>query len=216
MNITQILLGSTAVILLVAIVLSYSDMKDGEAEYGMKQSAAELMQDNARLQEELDRLRSGVVASPAKAVVEVPEEMSSDKLAEIEKQNTLLREQLASEAEKREQAEAEAVALTERQSGRINKEERRARMITIATLMAQVKEVAEDQGISIIVLDVMMPEQVQLYTELAIRRGNGIVGRLSVSNIVEGNVFADPIPGTFPGGSIDVKVGDELIIPPAF
>ena len=50
-------------------------------------------------------------------------------------------------------------------------------------------------------------------TELAVRRGTGIIGRLSVSNIADGNVFADPLPGTFPSGNIDVKVGDELIIP---
>jgi hypothetical protein len=51
-------------------------------------------------------------------------------------------------------------------------------------------------------------------TELAIRRGTGIIGRIIVSNIADGATFADPLPGTFPGGSVDVKVGDELIIPP--
>ncbi len=53
-------------------------------------------------------------------------------------------------------------------------------------------------------------------TQLAIRRGNGIIGRLVVSNIVDGNVFADPLTGTFPGGTVDVKVGDELIIAPDY
>jgi len=216
MNITQILLGSTAALLLVAIVLSYGDMREGEQQHGLHQSASELMEDNARLQAELDRLRSGPVATKAELEVEMPNEMTEVKLAEIEQQNELLRQQLASEATMREQAEAEAVALTERQSGRLDKEERRARNITIATLMAQVAEVAQEGEISIILIDVKIPDQVQLNTELAIRRGNGIIGRLTVSNISEGNVFADPIPGTFPGGATDVKVGDELIIAPSF
>ena len=216
MNITQILLGSTAVMLLVAIILSYSDMKDGEQQYGLQQSASELMEENASLQEELDRMRTGAMPADTGAQLVIPAEVDTAMLDEMKKEQDLLRQQLVDEAEKRELAEAEALALTERQSGRMNREERRARNISIAMLMAQVSEVAEQDGISIILLDVKMPEQVQMNTELAVRRGNGIVGRLSVSNIVDGNYFADPIPGTFPGGTIDVKVGDELIIPPAF
>ncbi|MGJ8675951.1 MAG: hypothetical protein ACSHX0_00395 [Akkermansiaceae bacterium] len=210
MNITQILLSSTAVMLLVAIILSYGDMRSGVAEEGRKQSASQLIEENARLQAELDRLRSGMVAPAAQ--IEIPPTMSEERLTEIEKQNDLLKQQLVAEEDKRKQAEAEAMALTERQSGKINKEERRARMIAMAMVMAQVSEVAEQDGISVIVLDVKMPDQVQMNTQLAIRRGNGIIGRVEVSNIVDGNVFADPLPGTFPGGSIDVKVGDELII----
>ena len=69
-------------------------------------------------------------------------------------------------------------------------------------------------GNEFIVLDVKIPQSVRMNTELAVRRGTGIVGRLKVSSMVDGNVFADPLPGTFPSGKIDVKVGDELIIPP--
>ena len=64
------------------------------------------------------------------------------------------------------------------------------------------------------VIDVKMHEQVRVGTELAIRRGTGIIGRLTVSSEAEGSFFADPLPGTFPGGSIDIETGDELIKPP--
>ncbi|MEJ6571904.1 MAG: hypothetical protein QNL01_13815 [Akkermansiaceae bacterium] len=214
MNITQILLGSTAAMLLAALILSYGAMKGGEAEDGRKLSATELLQENVRLQAEVTRLRTGQSAPSAVPQVETPDSMSAAKLSEIEEQNKLLQDQVAAEQKKREQAEAETLAMTERQSGRLNKEERRAKMIAQAMLMAQVKEVAEQEGIYFIVLDVKRTQSVRMGTELAVRRGTGIIGRLSVSNIADGNVFADPLPGTFPSGNIDVKVGDELIIPP--
>lgn len=214
MNITQILLGSTAVMLLVALVLSYSSMRRGEEADSRVVSATELMQENARLQAEIDRLKGGRPIAGDAMEVEVPERVSDSRLREIEESNRLLQEQVEAEKKKRELAEEEARALTERQSGRLNREERRARMIAQAMLMAQVKEVAEQEGIFVIVLDVKMPEQVRVGTELAVRRGTGIIGRLTVSNIAEGNVFADALPGTFPSGKVDVKVGDELIVPP--
>lgn len=214
MNITQILLGSTAAMLLAALILSYGQMKGGEAEDGRRHSATELMQENARLQAEVTRLRTGQPVPTAIPKVETPDSMSTAKLREIEEQNKLLQEQVEAANKKRAQAEAETRAMTERQSGKLNKEERRAKLISQAMLMAQVKEVAEQDGIYVIVLDVKVVQSVRMGTELAVRRGTGIIGRLNVSNIADGNVFADPLPGTFPGGKIDVKVGDELIIPP--
>ena len=143
--------------------------------------------------------------------------MSVEKLGELEEQNILLREQVAAEKKKREQAEAETEVMTEREAGKQNREQRRAKLISIATLMAQVSEVAQDQGIYVIVLDVKLANQVREGTELAIRRGTGIIGRLVVSRIdIDDNFFADPLPGSFPGGKIDVKIGDELIVPPVW
>lgn len=223
MNITQIILGSTAVMLLVAIVLSYSEMKTGEEQHGLKQSATQIMQDSARMQAELDRLRRGVVTS--EVALEIPAQMTEGKLSEMEQQNELLRQQLASEEAMRKQAEevavdaavaAEIAALPPEDPSQAKKDKRRARHITIATLMAQVIEVATEGDISVIVIDVKMPDQVHMGTKLAIRRGSEIIGSLAVSNIVEGNVFADPIQSSFVGGNIDVQVGDELILEPLF
>lgn len=216
MNITQILLGSTAAMLLIALVLSYSSMKDGEVEDGRIHSAVELREENARLQAEIDRLRSGRTIAAPVPDVEKPDTMSEEKLKAIEAQNRLLSEQLENIKKEKDLVEKEAEALNERSLGKRDKEARRARLISQAMLMAQVKEVAKDpeSGIQIIVIDVKMHEQVRIGTELAIRRGTGIVGRLQVSSESEGNYFADPLPGTFPSGEIDVKEGDELIFPP--
>ena len=54
MNITQILLGSTAAMLLVALVLSYTAMKNGEKEDSRVHEAKALTEANARLQAEID------------------------------------------------------------------------------------------------------------------------------------------------------------------
>ncbi len=215
MNITQILLGSTAAILLAALILSWGSMKNGEEADGRRHSAKDLIEENARLQAEITRLRTGQSIAAAIPKVEVPDEVSKAKLREIEERNEALAAQLAAEKKKRELAEEEATALTQRESGKLNKEDRRAKLISLAMLQAQVKEVEKTENDYIVVLDVRRPQSVRINTELAIRRGTGIIGRLTVTNIdVEGNVFAVPLSGTFPGREIDVKVGDELIIPP--
>ena len=217
MNITHILLGSTAAMLIAALILSYSAMKGGEAEDDRRTSAKALMEENFRLQAEISRMRTNQASGGSPQAASPPQNMSVEKLGELEEQNILLREQVAAEKKKREQAEAETEVMTEREAGKQNKEQRRAKLISIATLMAQVSEVAQDQGIYVIVLDVKLANQVREGTELAIRRGTGIIGRLVVSRIdIDDNFFADPLPGSFPGGKIDVKIGDELIVPPVW
>jgi hypothetical protein len=215
MNITHILLGSTAAILIAALILSYNSMKSGEDEAYRFTNAKVLMNENARLQAEISRLQAGQVYQGSPQTVTPPQNITTQRMAELEEQKRLLLEQLEAERKKRELAEAEAEVITERETGKLNKEQRRAKMISIATVMAQVSEVAQDQGIFVVVLDVKVPNQVREGRELAIRRGTGIIGRLVVSRIdIDGNYFADPLPGSFPGGFIDVKVGDELIVPP--
>ena len=217
MNITHILLGSTAAMLIAALILSYSAMKGGEAEDGRRTSAKALMEENFRLQAEIARMRTNQAYGGSQQAAIPPANMSVEKLGELEEQNRLLQQQVLAEKKKREQAEAETEVMTEREAGKQNKEQRRAKLISAATLMAQVSEVAQDQGIYVIVLDVKVPNQVREGTELAIRRGTGIIGRLVVSRIdIDDNFFADPLPGSFPGGKIDVEVGDELIVPPVW
>lgn len=203
--------------LLVALFLSYSSMKDGEVEDGRIQSAVELRDENARLRAEIDRLRTGGTIAAPVPTVEKPDSMSESKLREIEKQNRLLNEQLEAMKKKTELAEEEAEALSERALDKRDNETRRARLISQAMIMAQVKEVAIDPNAGhVILIDIKMHEQVRIGTTLAIRRGTGIIGRLQVSSESEGHYFADPVTGTFLSGEIDVKVGDELIVPPAF
>ena len=214
MNITQILLGAIAAILLALLGFSYTSMRHGEAANDRKDRAIALLQEEASYKAELKRLRSGHPITPSTTPIAVPVSPTEDKLKEMEIANKLLREQVLRSEKKAEQAEEETLAMNGIRAEKYEKAARRARLISQAMLMAQVKEVAQQDSIFVIVLDVKMPQAVRMDTELAIRRGTGIIGRVIVSNIDAGAVFADPLPGTFPGGSIDVKVGDELIIPP--
>jgi hypothetical protein len=214
MSITQILLGATAALLLAALGFSYMSMRNGESGDSRKQRAVELLQENASYKAELKRLKSGQPLTSPVVPIDPPAQISAEKLQDLEIKNQLLRDQILRSEKKVQQAENETLAMNERHVQKHDKASRRARLIEQAMLMAQVKEVAEQEGIFVIVLDVKRPQSVNVNTELAVRRGTGIIGRIMVSNIEEGAVFADPLPGTFPGGSIDVKVGDELIIPP--
>jgi len=154
MNITQILLGSTAVMLLIALVLSFSAMKDGEKEDGRRVSAQELIDENARLQIEVDRLR-GARPIPTPQPAELPDAMSTAKLKQLEEQNKQLLADKAAAEMKQQQAEAETLAMNERASGQRDKATRRANLIGQAMGMAQVSEVAEVDGqIQFVVLDV--------------------------------------------------------------
>ena len=190
-------------------------MKGGEGEDGRRTSAKALMEENFRLQAEIARMRTNQAYGGSQQAAIPAANMSVEKLGELEEQNRLLQQQVFAEKKKREQAEAETEVMTEREAGKQNKEQRRGKLISVATLMAQVSEVAQDQGIYVIVLDVKVPNQVREGTELAIRRGTGIIGRLVVSRIdIDDNFFADPLPGSFPSGEIDVNIGDELIVPP--
>jgi hypothetical protein len=219
MNLTQIILSATAAMLLAALGFSYVTMRNAEQGDSRKQKAVILLQEIASNKAELKRLRSGQpVIIPATPItitpIETPAAITAEQLKEIEIQNKLLREQVLRSEKKVEQAEEETLAMNGIRAESYDKAARRARLIGQAMLMAQVKEVAEQEGIYVIVLDVKMRQSVRLNTELAIRRNNGIIGRIVVSSMDEGAVFADPLPGTFPGGSVDVNVGDELIIPP--
>lgn len=211
MNITQILLGSTAALLLVALTLSFSAMKNGEREDGRRLSAKDLIDENARLQAELDRYR-GAAPAPRPQPAEVPDSMSEAKLRELEQQNQQLIAAKKAAEQKQEQAEAETLAMNERAAGQHDKTARRAKLIGQAMLMAQVKEVAAVEGqIQFVVLDVKQ-NNVRVGSRLAIRRNTGIVGEVLVTRMDAEATVADPLPNAV--GEIDIKQGDELIVPP--
>lgn len=211
MNITQILLGSTAAMLLAALILSFSAMKDGEKEDGRRVSAKELMDENARLQAEVDRLRGGR-PMPTPQPAELPDAMSAAKLKELEERNRELEAAKEAAEKKQQQAEAETLAMNERASGQHDKAARRAKLISQAMVMAQVKEVAKIDGqVQFVVLDVKQ-SNVRQGTKLAIRRNTGIVGEVIITRMDAEATVADPLPNAV--GKVDVKQGDELIVPP--
>ena len=111
-------------------------------------------------------------------------------------------------------AQDEEGLLDQRGIEKADDELRRARMIAEALLIGRVKEYVEDaQAGGFITFDILMPEQVQVGTILAIRRKTGILGQLKVSDVTAEGGIANPLPGF---GPVQPQVGDELILPPQY
>jgi len=64
------------------------------------------------------------------------------------------------------------------------------------------------------VISLQRPENVQVGTVLGIRRNGGLLGQLKVAQVYTNEGMATADPHIFPGGSVDIEPGDELIVPP--
>ena len=91
MNITQILLGAIAAILLAALGFSYNTMRHGEKQDERKEQAQLLLQEIATYKAELRRLETGQPLTAPVPKVELPAAISEEQLNEIKIQNKLLR-----------------------------------------------------------------------------------------------------------------------------
>lgn len=100
MNVTHILLGSTAAILVAALILSYNAMRGGEVEEGRRVSAEALIADNARLQAEIARLRNTEAEQATTQPTNARESISAEQVRELQEQNRLLQEQIHAERKK--------------------------------------------------------------------------------------------------------------------
>jgi hypothetical protein len=111
-------------------------------------------------------------------------------------------------------AQDEEGLLSQRDLEKGDSELRRARLIGEALLIGRVTEYVEDADYGgFITFQILMPEQVQPGTILAIRRKTGILGQLKVSDVTAEGGIANPLPGF---GPVNPQVGDELILPPQY
>ena len=89
----------------------------------------------------------------------------------------------------------------------------RLKLIAQALVMATVNHYDEPSRITL--LDLSRPENIVNGQILGIRRKkSGIIGRVKIDRIQNGQAFADPIPESFFGKPVDIRVGDELIVIP--
>lgn len=217
----KLLLGATIALLLGALAVSWQGMNTGvknasadeiaRLEKQVKELRVE--QDKLALERQMQQLRSN---SP-----QLPTPSAAADIAAIRAQmEAQAAERLA--AEERARAEREKKALDDAENGIVDQigiekndsELRRARMISEALLIGKVKEYVEDaQYGGFITFDVLMPEQVQTGTIVAIRRKTGILGQLKVSDVTAEGAIANPLPGF---GQVQPQIGDELILPPQY
>ena len=222
MDTMKLLLGATVALLLGALVMSWQGMNHDVANAPpdeiarLKKQVAELRmeQDKIQLEKQYQQLKASTPATPPPTA----------NAAEIEAMKTQLEANKAAlaqlEAEK-DKAKRDAKVAQE-EEGLIGQKKledkddelRRARLIGEALLIGRIKEYVEDaQAGGFVTFEILMPEQVQAGTTLAIRRKTGILGRLKVSQVTAEGGVADPLPGF---GPAQPKVGDELILEPPY
>jgi hypothetical protein len=217
MDTMKLLLGATIALLLGALAVSWQGMKTGvrnspaeeiaRLEKQVKELRAE--QDNLRMQRDIQNLRS-TAADPTAPATSADVEALKLQLA----QNKQALEDAVKEARNKKVADEEELLGDQRNLEGKDPEFKRARMISQALLIGKVKEYVEDAALGgFVTFEVLMPEQVQTGTVLAIRRKTGILGQLKVSDVTVEGAIANPLPGF---GPVKPAVGDELILPPQY
>jgi multidrug efflux pump subunit AcrA (membrane-fusion protein) len=212
-----ILLAATFALLLAAVVLSFQGMKDGvrnapKDEIARLQTQLDqlrLEQDRLALEKQLQQVRSNPL--PETAGPSDIEKMRAE-LAAKEAELARLAEEKADAEKKAETYRDEAGFIGGRELEKKDDELRRARLIRDALLIGKVSSfIANAEVGDFVTIDIVMPEQVQPGTILAIRRNTGILGQVKISDVTAEGAIASPMPGF---GPVEPKVGDELIIPP--
>jgi len=213
-----ILLGATFAVLLAAVVLSFQGMNEGvrnapQDELARLRSQVDQLrieQDRLNLEKQLQQMRTtpDPVASASSEVNRMK--------AELEAKNA----ELGALADEKETAEKKAETFRD-EAGLIGQRElekgdnvlRRARLIRDALLIGRVKQYIMDPSAGgFAVIEVVLPEHVQVGTILAIRRNTGILGTVTITDISSEGAIGNPMPGF---GPVEPQEGDELIIPPS-
>ena len=233
MNSTNLLLGSTGFLLLVALLFSYTQMNQGKNE-----NPGEI----ASLKREIDRLENERVQLNNKPPTNliftsspygntpppvVEEDKADDKMDQIQKsldllaqENKDLRDDIADAT--RPAPAVVPVVIPEVVVEEVVEEEpaepdayaeRRARLISNALLQATVQ--AWDPEFWTIAIDPAARANFDVGEELALRRNDGILCTFTVTSKSEGFFIGD-LKSNLAAGAPDIVPGDELIIPPAF
>lgn len=222
MDTMKLLLGATVALLLGALAVSWQGMNTGVKNTSpdeiarLKAQVAELRkeQDNLQLEKRIQQTRAAAASMPtpqsnASEIEAMKAQLEANKaaLAAIEE------EKAKAERDKKVNQDEEGL-LSQRDLEKGDTELKRARMIAQALLIGKVKEYVEDaQYGGFITFDVLMPEQVQVGTIVAIRRKTGILSQFKVSQVEPDGAVANPMPGF---GPVQPQAGDELILPPQY
>ncbi len=218
MDTMKLLLGATVALLLGALAVSWQGMNNGVKHTSpdefarLEKQLAEVRaeQDKLALERQMQQLHSEPVATPSANSAEI-EAMKVQMAAGKEAIRRLEEEKAARDKKLEDEEEVEG---DKRNLEKSDGELRRARLISEALLIGRVKEYIEDaQYGGFVTFDVLMPEQVQAGTIIAIRRKTGILGQLKVSDVSAEGAIANPLPGF---GPINPAAGDELILPPQY
>ncbi len=215
----KLLLGATIALLIGALAVSWRDMGIGVKNAPASELARlekqvkelRLEQDKLAYERQMIQLRNEAPTTPTASAAQ---DIAAIR-AQMEAQAALKAAEELAKDERDAMVEDSEELLKDRNALENNDTElRRARMISEALLMGRVNEYVEDpQYGGFVTFDILMPEQVQVGTVLAIRRKTGILGLLKVSQVEFDGAVANPLPGF---GPVSPQVGDELILPPQY
>jgi hypothetical protein len=222
MDTMKLLLGATIALLLGALAVSWQGMRDGvknapaDEVARLRKQITELRmeQDKLQLEKQIQQLKASAPAMPTTGGSPAEIEEMKAKLAANEAALAQLEAERERAALDAKVAQDEEGLLSQRDLEKGDSELRRARLIGEALLIGRVTEYVEDADYGgFITFQILMPEQVQPGTILAIRRKTGILGQLKVSDVTAEGGIANPLPGF---GPVNPQVGDELILPPQY
>jgi hypothetical protein len=222
MDTMKLLLGATIALLLGALAVSWQGMRDGvenapaDEVARLRKQITELRmeQDKLQLEKQIQQLKASAPTMPATGGSPAEIEEMKAKLAANEAALAQLEAERERAALDAKVAQDEEGLLSQRDLEKGDSELRRARLIGEALLIGKVTEYVEDAEYGgFITFQILMPEQVQPGTILAIRRKTGILGQLKVSDVTAEGGIANPLPGF---GPVNPQVGDELILPPQY
>jgi hypothetical protein len=220
MDTMKLLLGTIIALLLAALVGSWHEMQTGsknaspedKQRLGKQLEAIELQMKRDAMERQLLQQSGPLAVAPP------PDSAENTALKAQVEEN---RRQLAQLAEEKAKAERDAklndnenLLLSGRAAQEQNSLMREARLVSQALLIGKITQFAEDAQVgSFVTIQILMPEQVQQDTILAIRRKTGILGQIKITSIEGGEAIGNPLPGF---GTIQPEPGDELILPPRF
>ena len=162
------------------------------------------------MEKQMQQLRSSEPVVPP--VGQSERELLKAELAAKEMEIARIAEDKAKAERDAKVLDQENLELEKRDLEKGDSELRRARLIGEALLMGRVKEFVENPETgSFVIFEVVMPENVQEGSILAIRRKTGIIGQIKVSQISVEGAIGNLLPGF---GSFKPQPGDELILPP--
>ena len=210
----KIIIGSTFALLIACLFISISAMKNGTISDPVELEIARLEKRKAQLESALVKgsannqgfTNTFNSASP----IEKAAAQQAD-LSELER----VRVELSELRDARNDIEEKAAVLVEGAlSNKPPVKKGRANLVKSALVMARITEY--DNVGKIAGIKIERVGNVNTGDVLGIRRNSGIIGRVTIGMIDRSEGVADPLPSSFMSGTIDIQVGDELILPPAF
>jgi hypothetical protein len=225
MNTTNILLGTTSLLLVVAFALSFGDFNknrnSASANKEYEEIRAELAAQKALFDKmQLENLRSSAITTPVPAPIApspAPTEiapLSEDLKSKLEAEIAKLKDEKDKAELKADTNEKETLILMGEKTKAAQRQERDAQRVTNALLMGNVSAFKKDWAwLSFSPTD---SANFQPGQELGIRRNSGILGRITIDRLEGDQYVANVKENAYAGGIPDIVEGDEIIVIPPF